>query len=351
MTYSDEMEQLRLLLNHSRQELDVPAIGASIVEGSAQHMHHVVGVRRRGSLDQVLLSDKWHIGSCTKSVTAALWARLVDMGCAGWDYQLSDIFEDLSPVHVEWKNVSIRDALQCRAGFRRNFSRDVFRSSWKDGRPLPEQRSDVVERALQQPPVSLGKFVYSNLSYVVVGAAIDRMMGFSFEDALKRYVLDPLDIRTAGFGAPEDNFGHRPRIYLDVLGLGLLKGRPTDSSNVKRSDNPPVLSSAGTLHLSLEDWNSLIRIFLVDNDTKLLDKESLEKIFEPPVPFSPMVLGWMQWLGSKRLSFVMQGSNTLWSATAAMSKDRRRCALIVCNDGRSRVLDDCIPLAVKLLAL
>lgn len=348
MTPTDEVECLELLLNDSRQQFGVPAIGASIVGGSGQCMHYSVGVRRRGSTDEIRLSDKWHIGSCMKSVTAALWARLVELGYAGWDNRLSNVFEDLSSVHVEWKNASIRDALQCRAGLRRNFSRDVFRSSWRDSRSLPEQRSDVVRQVLQHPPVNLGKFAYSNLSYVVIGAAIDRIAGLSFEDALKRYVLEPLDIRTAGFGAPEDNCGHRPRIC--VAGLGLLKGRPARASDVK-SDNPHVLSSAGTLHLSLEDWSSLIRIFLIDNSTNLLHEESLEEIFQPPVPFGPMTMGWMQWLGSTKISFLMQGSNTLWSATAALSKDRKRCALIVCNDGRSRILNECVPLAVRLLAL
>ena len=312
-----------------------------------QCVHYSVGVRRRGSLDEIRLSDKWHIGSCMKSVTAALWARLVESGYTGWDNRLSDVFEDLSSVHVEWKNASIRDALQCRAGLRRNVSRDVFRSSWKDSRSLPEQRSDVVRQVLQHPPINLGKFVYSNLSYMIIGAAIDRMAGLSFEDALKRYVLAPLDIRTVGFGAPEDNCGHHPIIR--VAGLRLLKGRPASPSNVK-SDNPHVFSPAGTLHLSLEDWSSLIRIFLIDNTTNLLHEESLEKIFQPPVRVGTMTMGWMQWPGTK-MSFLMQGSNTLWSATAGLSKDRRRCALIVCNDGRSRILNECVPLAVRLLAL
>lgn len=348
MMYPAEVEHLALLLNDFRKRCSAPAIGASIVGAAGRCMHYSVGVRRRGSRDEILLSDKWHIGSCTKSITAALWARLVESGYADWNNRLSDVFEDVASVHVEWKKATIQDALQCRAGLRTNFSRDVFRSSWRDPRPLPEQRSDVVQQVLQRPPANLGKFVYSNLSYVIVGAAIDRMAGLSFEDALERYMLVPLDIRTAGFGTPEYNCGHRPRICL--AGLGLLKGRPASPNDVK-SDNPLVLSSAGTLHLSLEDWSSLIRIFLIGNSKGLLHEESLEKIFQPPVPFGTMTMGWRQWLGSTKISFLMQGSNTLWSATATLSKDRRRCALIVCNDGRSRILNECIPLAVKLLAL
>ena len=348
MTHMDEVEDLRLLLDDFRRQSGTPAIGASIVEGSGQYMYYSVGVRRRSSSDEILLSDKWHIGSCTKSITAALWARLAELGYCGWEDRLVDIFDDVSAADADWKNISIRDALQCRAGLRPNFSRKILKSSWRDTRPLSVQRSDIIRRVLRRRPRNPGKFVYSNLSYVIIGAAIDRISGLSYEDALRRYVIIPLDIGTAGFGAPEDNCGHHSRVYL--AGIGMVKGRPALPNNVK-SDNPLVFSSAGSLHLSLEDWSKLIQIFLVDNSSNLLSEESLEMIFHPPAPFGPMTMGWMRWLGSKKISFLMQGSNTLWSATAALSKDRRRCVLVVCNDGRSRILNDSIPLAVRLLAL
>ena len=343
-----ESESLETLLDDYRKRHKVPAIGAAIVEADGRCTLHAVGSRQRGSFDEVLLSDKWHIGSCTKSVTAALWARLVELGHAGWEDRLYDIFDDLSPVHSEWRQASISDALQCRAGLPTNFGRAVFKSAWRDTRPLSEQRSDVVERFLQQRPGELGKFVYSNLSYILVGSAIDRVSSHSFEEALNHYILDPLDIKSAGFGSPEAICGHRPRICL--AGLGVLKGPPKPPGDIG-SDNPRVFSSAGSLHLTLEDWSTLVRTFLVDSSTPLLHGESLEKIFQSPVPFGTMVMGWMQWPGSKSFSFMMQGSNTLWSATAALSKDRTRCVLIVCNDGRSRVLNESVPLAVNLLAL
>lgn len=92
--------------------------------------------------------------------------------------------------------------LQCRAGFPPNLRRDLFKAAYEDTRPLPEQRSAVVQQSLRRRPIRSGKFRYSNLSYIA-GAPIDRVAQTSFEDALQRYVLQPLGVATAGFGAPE----------------------------------------------------------------------------------------------------------------------------------------------------
>ena len=336
-------------LNRFRRQEGVPAIGASIVQSDGDAISHVVGVRRRDSRDKVLVSDKWHIGSCTKSVTAALWARLVELRFAEWDTPVSETFEGLRSVDPGWADVTIRHVLQCRAGFPPNVTRGVFKSLWEDARPLPVQRSDVVEQALQRPPTSFDRFVYSNLSYIVVGSAIDRVAKISFEDALELYVLQPLAVRTAGFGAPEDICGHRPRVTL--RSMSFFGGSPTNPDD-RGSDNPRVFSSAGTLHLSLEDWSTLMTIFLADNDRRLLHEESLQTIFRPVVqPGYCMAMGWMQSPRSLGVSYFMQGSNTLWSATSMLALDRKRCVLVACNDGRSRILNRSVPLALHLLTL
>ena len=337
------------ILKEFRSRNGVPAIGAAIVHSSGEAISHVVGVRRRDLPEQVSVSDKWHIGSCTKSITAALWARLVELGLAEWDTPLPQIFEGLRSVDERWRDLTILHALQCRAGFPANLPREVFKSSWEDTRPLPEQRADIVERSLQRPPSRPGKFRYSNLSYIVVGAAIERVAQTSFEEALELYLLQPLGVRTAGFGAPEEICGHQARVTFG--NVGLFKGPPTRPDEFQ-SDNPRVYSSAGCLHLRLDDWSTLMKIFLATNDRLLLHEESLKMIFRPPAKSGQsMAIGWMRPAPSSGFPYFMQGSNTLWSATSMLALDRERCAMVVCNDGRSQLLFRSMPLASFLLAL
>ncbi|MCE2527108.1 MAG: serine hydrolase [Actinomycetia bacterium] len=349
MNEVDPLQNTDLVLNEFLNRNGVPAIGASIAHSGGEVISHVVGVRRRDLPDKVLLSDKWHIGSCTKSITAALWARLVELGFADWDTRLPEIFGDLRFRDAEWADVTIGHTLQCRAGFPKDVRRDLFEASWKDTRPLTEQRSDIVEQSLQRPPIRFGKFRYSNLSYIVAGAAIDRVAQTSFEDALERYILQPLGVVTAGFGAPEEVCGHRAGFTLS--GIGLFRGPPISPDDLE-SDNPRVYSSTGCLSLSLDDWSTLMQIFRADSDTKLLQEDSLKTIFHTPAQSGPsMAMGWMQPIPSMGIPYVMQGSNTLWTATSILTLDRRKSVLIVCNDGRARILNRSVPLAVFLLGL
>ena len=343
------LQQLDSALSGFRRQHGVAAIGASIVESGGETTSQVVGVRRRDSPGSVFLSDRWHIGSCTESLTAALWARLVELGLADWDAPLHQIFDDLGPIHSGWAGVTIRDALQCRAGFSPNVGRVIFKSSWEDNRANSVQRSGVVTEALQHAPINFSKFVYSNLSYIVVGAAIDRVARMSFEDALAQYIFQPSGVLSAGFGAPREIWGHKSRVIL--FGKRYVRGAPASPDDLA-SDNPRVYSSAGTLHLSLDDWSTLMTMFLADNDSSLLDQRSLTTIFSVPIqPGYCMAMGWMQSPRSLGISYYMQGSNTLWSATSVLSLNRKRSVLIACNDGRSKVLDQCLNLALQLVKL
>ena len=146
--------------------------------------------------------------------------------------------------------------------------------------------SNSLSSALLEGLVSSG---YSNLSYIVAGAAIDRVAQTSFEDALERYIFQPVGVDTAGFGAPEHICGHRARVTMS--GIGLFRG-PPKSPNDLESDNPQVYSSAGCLSLSLDDWSTLMQIFLAGSNTTLLRQDSLKTIFHPPAQSGrSMVMG------------------------------------------------------------
>ena len=65
-----------------RNKHGVPAIGAAIVDAHGNVVADVVGTTRRGGSEAVTVDDAWHIGSCGKSMTASLYARLVERGDA-----------------------------------------------------------------------------------------------------------------------------------------------------------------------------------------------------------------------------------------------------------------------------
>lgn len=82
------------------------------------------------------------------------------------------------------------------------------------------------------------RYNYSNSGYVLVSAIIEQVTGLPFADALDRYLLEPLDIQTAGYERPgrvhhqlangysyESSFQKASEIHMSIpLGAGGIKG-------------------------------------------------------------------------------------------------------------------------------
>jgi CubicO group peptidase (beta-lactamase class C family) len=327
-------------------------MGAALVapDGSAEVA--VAGTRIRGREAPVTPQDPWHIGSCTKSMTAALYARLVESGRAAWDVPVPDLLPDLAgAIHPGWAAVTIDDVLVHRAGIRPNLTVRRMREAAADVRPVRVQRTEVAAEALAAPPDGAGRFRYSNLGYVVVGAAIERIAGAAWEDALDAEVLVPLAIGAAGVGAPpgEAPWGHRPLVG------GRGRGPAVDPSRPE-ADNPPFGGPAGRVHLPLAEWARFVAQFLDGGATLLTDASVARLLARPPGPGPGQAMGWVHpdarsagVLGTP-VSVGMQGSNRRWVATALLAGDRRRAALVVANDGRSRLLRTTALLAARVLA-
>jgi CubicO group peptidase (beta-lactamase class C family) len=343
-------ERLRSQLAQFRDKHSIPALGAAVVTRDGGLELDVVGVRVRGGDDPVVADDRWHIGSCGKSITAALYARLVERGQAEWGASLPSLFPDLAgTIDSGWSAITIDDVFVCQAGLPANLSRSGMLAAWKDARPLPDQRTEVAAAALTRPPRRPGRFLYSNLGYIVIGAAIERITGLPFESALTTHVLEPLGISSGGFGPPPELWGHGGRmLVLGPLGaLDLGRGAPEDPERVE-SDNPAVMSPAGRLHLALADWATFQRVFLTSGGD-FLRPGTIERLLTPaPGKGYRMAFGWAP-ARLPGISLAMQGSNTYWVATALTETTRERTAMVVCNEGRAKLLRQTPQLALQLL--
>lgn len=343
--------RLRPALLEFRTKHATPAVGAAIVTKDGCQALDVVGVRVRGDDEPARRDDRWHIGSCGKSITAALYARLVERGEADWGCALPELFPDLvDGIDAGWSAITVDDLFVSQAGLPANLGRSERIAGLSDTRPLPEQRTEVVVAALSRAPRRPGRFLYSNLGYIVVGAAIERITGVSFEAALGTHVLEPLGIASGGFGPPDGLWGHGGRMLaLGPLGLVDLGGGVPADPTLPESDNPPVMAPAGRLHLTLEDWVRFQRVFL-DEGGGFLRPETVEHLLTPAAGTGHrQAFGWAPAHGIDGVSLGQQGSNTFWVATAVMSSRRDRTALVVCNEGRARLLRRTPALAASFL--
>jgi D-alanyl-D-alanine carboxypeptidase len=341
------------LLERYRRRTGVPAIGAALVPAVGEPRIMVSGERVRGSGIAVPDTARWHIGSCMKAMTAAVVARFIERGRLAWSTPVAELFGE---AHPGWRRPCIADVLAHTAGVPANPTAAEMRAGLTDPAPLPQQRARLAARTLARAPDRPGRFRYSNLGYVLAGAALERLTGESFEEILAAEVLRPLGVTSAGFGppsGPDQPWGHRAGWILRGFGLGRGPAiDPADPSLTHPPDNPPMLTPAGRLHLGLRDWSAFIRTFLA-GAAPLLSAGSLERLTtHPPGVTTEQGMGW--WIprdGRMRrvMAYAQQGSNARWVASAVVAADRSTAALVVCNDGRTRVLNSIFRLNVGLL--
>jgi len=290
-----------------------PALAAGIVSREGLQWSGVRGVRRVGSPDAATLQDRWHLGSNTKAMTAAVYGRLVDRGLTRWERPMVDIFPEIAAAPA-WAGVTVDQLMSHHAGLRDDdlLPRDVRIAARGDARPLVEQRLDRVRAALEAGPRgAVGTYAYANINYILAGAAIERISGAAWEAAIAAELFAPLGITTGGFGAPE---GDQP------WGHQTLAGVMTPLDSVLKPDNPPLMGPAGTAHMSLSDYAAFLRLFLTRGGD-VLRPATVEVLTTPGAGAGrPYALGWAVepagWAAGPTLQH--EGSNTLWHATAVL---------------------------------
>lgn len=140
-------------------------------------------------------------------------------------------------------------------------------------------------------------------------------------------------------------------LQLGPLGMVDLGHRaPADPARAE-SDNPAVMGPAGRLHITLEDWARIQRVFITEGGD-FLHAETVERLLTPgPGRGQRQAFGWAPVrAGRVDASFGQQGSNTYWVATAMIDRARERTAMVVCNEGRARLLRQTPKLALQLLS-
>ena len=311
-----------------RYALDLPALAAAIVTDTGIVESGAVGCRRYGGPENVTINDQFHLGSCGKSFTSVLMGILVDEGKVGWTTTLPEIFpEYANSMRTEYKDVTIRDLLSHTGGFMR--SADItFHSS-----AAREQRQEVVAWALNQPPAQgHGKYLYSNLGYIIAGAVIEKLANSSYEELLMQGVIQPLGITTAGFwqmgiaGKEDEPLQHTPNHSPLVA---------TPDAHLQQIYNP-----AGGLYMSVRDWGKYCQWVLAceAGHQTLLKPETAQMITTPFVSVSrneEYALGWSvlhtDWAHGKAL--VHSGSNGYNYAEAALSSNRHFGVIAMTNQG------------------
>jgi len=314
-------------LEEIRSYHQVPALAGLFINNTGIVEQGAVGKRVISEPEQVSLNDKWHLGSITKSFTATLTAKLIELGYLEWNTSVVEVFpNDL--MHPYFKTVTIEMLLSHQAGITQEITSSPNWISYFDNKlPIIEQRQSLAFELLNMTPDNQeNRFSYSNGGYVIAGAMLEKITGQSWESLLTDYILLPLDIHDAGFGAPTDGFD-----FSQPYGHLTSNNNVTPvSPDTKFSDNPLAMGPAGTLHMSLL---SLAKYAVAhaqgeEGESNLLSAESFTKLHKKHNS-TDYAMGWF--VDGNTISH--GGSNTMWYAKIGIDKGKQIAAIAFTNIG------------------
>lgn len=327
-----------------RSDFGLPAIGGAIVTIGGMAALGVSGERRAGGPD-VTEDDQWHIGSNLKAISGWLAGVAVDAGVITWDATVADMFPELTTIRAEYQPVTLRDLATMQSGLPTNPSGVTMTSD----DPV-EQRNTIAEWAFQQAPVvARGTYSYSNISYAMLGAMLERAWGTSYEAAIQTHLFGPISVTGAGWGPQTVPGASNNPVPHSWNGSAFT---PCEGC-----DNPPWLSAAGRMHIPLRDWSRIIQEMLRGDDgtSSLVSAATGRELLSlPAAPGSggDYGYGWIvtsrTWANGRVVTHV--GSNTINTSVVWVAPERDFAVLALSNAAGGEVLTALDTLVLRLLA-
>ena len=168
-------DQVSALLAKVRESHKVPGVIGAVLHGD-RLVIGAAGVRKEGSPDPIRVTDRVHLGSCGKALTATRLALLVDEKKLAWDSTIGGVFPNLKKeIHADWHKVTLADLLAHRAGL----PGEVKWGDYGPNKPATEQRLRLMKHLLKDPSAAAPgtKFEYANAGYVIAGRMAEQVTG------------------------------------------------------------------------------------------------------------------------------------------------------------------------------
>jgi len=338
-----------------RKQHDVPALAVVVTQDGQICDRAAAGVRKWGDPTPVTTNDVFHIGSCTKSMTATVVAMFIEQGRLRWDTTIAEMFPELKgKMDKRYEAVTVEQLLHHRGGVPGEPPSAAWKRAWQEIGTPTEQRREFIEAVLTEPPAAEPgeKEIYSNQGYAIVGAMLEKISDLDFESLVTEKLFKPLHMDSAGFGPPgtkdkiDQPWGHIHKLFVTL---------PV------QSDNPPAISPAGRVHCSLDDLARYAMFHLQENATNgLLKPETLARLHRPDgtnmsSPVENYACGWVilkrGWAGGRTLWH--NGSNTMWYIVMWLAPEKNFCVIAATNiagDDAEKACDEaCVAMIHKWL--
>lgn len=324
--------ELKEALEASRAKAGFPALGFCLIRSGKAEAPIVTGTRKMGGDDLALPTDAFHIGSCTKAMTATLIGQLITQKKLKYETTLGELY---SFTPEPWKRVTVAQLLAHRSGMGKRLEpraisfNDLHR--WKTTDRLRWLKARLHD-APENPPGS--KNEYSNAGYTALGLICETITRKPWEFLMKERLFQPLGITTAGFGPPPQLYQHR---FEDKKFVSY--------SPAEGYDNPPLMAPAGGAYLTLSDWAKFAQYHL--------DETPALRTLHTPAFGGNYAGGWIvakgqPWAGGDALTH--GGSNVMNFAILWLAPKKGFAVLAATNaykEGYEKLMNDIVLIGIK----
>ncbi len=195
------------------------------------------------------------IASISKLYVAVAVAKLVNDKCLSLDKTLADYLPELVGRIENADKITLRMMVQHRSGIP-NFTDTP--GYWEG---LPKANRETLELVLDKPAdfEPDKKYSYSNTNYLLIGEILDKTLGYSHHQYIKREILIPLGLN--------NTYSLLSEVDLDDLMSGYYVGYDGD---LKYND---FINPAGSMIATAEDVGKFLRAL---NDGSLFDEGEQE---------------------------------------------------------------------------
>ena len=246
-------ESFDRILERVRTKHKLPGLAAALVCGEKVLASGVTGVRRQGTSERLDSADRFHIASCTKSMTAMLAALVVQSGRLKWTTTLAEALPEVAgKVREEYKSATLEQLLAHEAkmpAYTQPSPQQTAQMRALKGTPAEQRLAFLAEVLRTEKPNSRsGNDAYSNVGYAAAGAIVERSGKTSWEEMVQRDLALPLGMKSLGFGYPATaETPNQPRGHSEAAGR--VVELPLDGSR----QLPVCLWPAGAVHCSIGD--------------------------------------------------------------------------------------------------
>ncbi len=351
----DRSKPLDRFLSDVRAHYRIPAIAAALTTLDGIQTKAAVGVKSHGRPETVAIDDIFCIGSCAKSMTATLIASMVEEGLLHWDTRPIDVFPELeTAIHPELSGITIRQLLSHSAGVRLFVSDEDFFSvhATIDGLTgtIGQQRKRFAFWNLKRrSATSPGSFAYSNGGYVIAAAMAEKVAGESWETLMKERVFEPLDLKTAYIGWPQEESTANVRRHYHRDSAGNPIPLALDARSV-----PPLFHPAGIVSVSITDFANYALFHLrgLNGVSTTLKPKTIDYMHRPVVQTgdgSGYALGWNVIRADDVWISAHSGGDSSVYAVIGIDRRKKVAGVVLCNMGDAQATAACANVMLELM--